>query len=100
MRNDNAVTEEGVEAPILYNFGPYGYIRYQCPLDRQPMENLTRPFSHFGAGEFRCLGGHEWTHDSGRLWTPAEEAALAQSLVEIGESLSQTEAALDRMGVA
>lgn len=88
---------EGGGEPILFTFGPYGYVRYRCPLDQQPMENRTREFSTFGVGTFRCLGGHEWKHDTDRLWTREEEAALAQNLVEVGESLDQSRTALDRL---
>lgn len=69
LTTESVTVEEGVEEPILFTFGPYGYVRYRCPLDGQPMENQTREFSTFGVGAFRCLGGHEWNHDSGRLWT-------------------------------
>lgn len=102
MRNDKGTAEavEEVAEPVLYNFPPYGYVRYQCPIDKQPMENQTRSFSHFGVGTFRCLGGHEWKHDADRLWTPAEESVLAQNLVEVGESLAQTGAAIDRLEAA
>ena len=94
MQDTGNQAQVGEEVPILFNFPPYGYKRFRCPADGQPLENRTREYSTFGVGTYRCLGGHEWTRDSDSLWTREEEDALSRQLAEMRTTLDTAAASL------
>ena len=97
MQDTGNQAQVGEEVPILFNFPPYGYIRFRCPTDGQPLENRTREYSTFGVGTYRCLGGHEWTRDSDNLWAREEEDALSRQLAEMRTTLDTAAASLYRL---